>query len=243
MTTEYVNLSVDDGTSMRAYVARPDGKPKAGLIVFQEIFGINSHIRDVTERFGRSGLLAIAPELFHRTAPGFESGYTDMGPGFEQMKAVTDTGLEADIRAAYKWLRDAGESRICSTGYCMGGRVSCLAAITVPLTCAVSYYGGGIAPSQFNPGLLGRLKDLQAPILFFWGGQDSHIPQESVAAVIGAVRAAKKTFSNVEFSFADHGFFCDQRASYNPQAAALAWPLTLAFFDTYVAGQTKPAGA
>jgi len=243
MTTEYVNLSVDDGTSMRAYVARPDGKPKAGLIVFQEIFGINSHIRDVTERFGRAGLLAIAPELFHRTAPGFESGYTDMGPGFEQMKAVTDGGLEADIRAAYKWLRDAGESRICSTGYCMGGRVSCLAAITVPLTCAVSYYGGGIAPSQFNPGLLGRLKDLQAPMLFFWGGQDQHIPPESVAAVTSAVRAAKKTFSNVEFSFADHGFFCDQRASYNPQAAALAWPLTLAFFDTHVAGQSKPAGA
>jgi len=243
MTTEYVNLPVDDGTSMRAYVARPEGKPKAGLIVFQEIFGINSHIRDVTERFGRQGLLAIAPELFHRTAPGFESGYTDMGPGFEQMKAVTDSGLEADIRAAYKWLQDAGESRICSTGYCMGGRVSCLAAITVPLTCAVSYYGGGIAPSQFNPGLLGRLKDLQAPMLFFWGGQDQHIPPESVAAVIGAARAAAKTFSNVEFSFADHGFFCDQRASYNPQAAALAWPLTLAFFDTHVAGQTKPAGA
>jgi len=243
MTTEYVNLPVDDGTSMRAYVARPEGKPKAGLIVFQEIFGINSHIRDVTERFGRQGLLAIAPELFHRTAPGFESGYTDMGPGFEQMKAVTDSGLEADIRAAYKWLQDAGESRICSTGYCMGGRVSCLAAITVPLTCAVSYYGGGIAPSQFNPGLLGRLKDLQAPMLFFWGGQDQHIPPESVAAVIGAARAAKKTFSNVEFSFADHGFFCDQRASYNPQAAALAWPLTLAFFDTHVAGQSKPAGA
>jgi carboxymethylenebutenolidase len=243
MNTEYVNLSVNDGTSMRAYVARPDGKPKAGLIVFQEIFGINSHIRDVTERFGRQGLLAIAPELFHRSAPGFESGYTDMGPGFEQMKQVTDAGLEADIRAAYKWLGDAGESRICSTGYCMGGRVSCLAAITVPLTCAVSYYGGGIAPSQFNPGLLGRLKDLQAPVLFFWGGQDQHIPPESVAGVISAVRAAKKTFANVEFSFADHGFFCDQRASYNPQAAALAWPLTLAFFDTYIAGQSKPAGA
>ena len=244
MSTEYVNLSVDDGTSMRAYVARPDGKPKAGLIVFQEIFGINSHIRDVTERFAKQGLLAIAPELFHRTAPGFESGYSDMGPGFEQMKHLTDLGLEADIRATYKWIQGVpGELKICSTGYCMGGRVSTLAAITVPLTCGVSYYGGGIAPSQFNPGLLGRLKDLQAPMLFFWGGQDQHIPPESVAAVTSALRAAYKTFSNVEFSFADHGFFCDQRASYNRQAASLAWPLTLAFFDTYVAGQSRPAGA
>jgi carboxymethylenebutenolidase len=243
MSTEFVNLSVSDGTQMRAYVARPDGKPRAGLIVFQEIFGINSHIRDVTERFSREGYLAIAPELFHRTGPGFESGYTDMGPGFGHMSQVTDAGLEADIHAAHKWLQDAGESSICSTGYCMGGRVSTLAAITVPLACAVSYYGGGIAPSQFNPGLLGRLKDLQAPMLYFWGGLDAHIPHESVEKITAALREAKKDFTNVEFSFADHGFFCDQRASHSKEAAALAWPLTLAFFQTHTAGHTKPAGA
>jgi carboxymethylenebutenolidase len=227
---------------MRAYVARPAGKPRAGLLVFQEIFGINSHIRDVTERFGREGLLAIAPELFHRTAPGFESGYTDMGPGFEQMKQVTDAGLEADIRAAHKWLQDSGETRICSTGYCMGGRVSTLAAITVPLACAASYYGGGIAPNPMNPGLLGRLKDLKAPMLFFWGGKDTHIPGESVRSVVDTLKQAGREYSNVEFSFADHGFFCDQRASYNPTAAAMAWPLTLAFFQAYIAGQTQQAG-
>jgi carboxymethylenebutenolidase len=243
MKTEFVNLSVSDGSEMRAYVARPDGKPRAGLLVFQEIFGINSHIRDVTERFGRQGYLAVAPELFHRTGPGFESGYTDMGPGFGHMQQVTDTGLEADIRAAHQWLSDAGESRICSTGYCMGGRISTLAAITVPLACAVSYYGGGIAPSQMNPGLLERLKDLKAPMLFFWGGLDTHIPQESVQKVTAALSAAQKNYTNVVFSFADHGFFCDQRSSHSREAAALAWPLTLAFFETHTAGQTKPAGA
>jgi carboxymethylenebutenolidase len=243
MKTEFINLSVSDGSEMRAYVARPDGTPRAGLLVFQEIFGINSHIRDVTERFGRQGYLAIAPELFHRTGPGFESGYTDMGPGFGHMQQVTDTGLEADIRAAHQWLSDAGESQICSTGYCMGGRVSTLAAITVPLACAVSYYGGGIAPSQMNPGLLDRLKDLNAPMLFFWGGLDTHIPQESVQKVTGALSAAQKNYTNVVFSFADHGFFCDQRTSHSREAAALAWPLTLAFFETHTAGQTKPAGA
>jgi carboxymethylenebutenolidase len=243
MNTEFINLSVSDGTQMRAYIARPDGKPRAGLIVFQEIFGINSHIRDVTERFGRQGYLAIAPELFHRTGPGFESGYTDMGPGFAHAQQVTDAGLEADIRSAHQWLTDAGESKICSTGYCMGGRVSTFAAITVPLACAVSYYGGGIAPNGGNPGILDRLKDVKAPMLYFWGGLDSHISQESVQKVVGALSAAQKNYTNVVFSFADHGFFCDQRASYNPQAAALAWPLTLAFFETHTAGQTKPAGA
>jgi carboxymethylenebutenolidase len=241
--TEYVNLSASDGTSLRAYVAHPAGKPRGGLLVFQEIFGINSHIRSVTERFGREGFLAIAPDLFHRSAPGFESGYTDMGPAFAQMQQVTDAGLEADIRAAHGWLVGAGESKICSTGYCMGGRVSTLAAITVPLACAVSYYGGGIAPSQFSPGLIGRLKDLQAPMLFFWGGLDTHIPAESVQAVTSAVKAAGKPYTNVEFSFADHGFFCDARASYNPIAAALAWPLTIAFMDTNITGQTRNAGA
>jgi carboxymethylenebutenolidase len=241
--TEYVNLSASDGTTLRGYVARPAGKPRGGLLVFQEIFGVNSHIRSVTERFGREGFLAIAPELFHRSAPGFESGYTDMGPAFAEMGKVTDPGLEADIRAAHSWLVGQGESKICATGYCMGGRVSTLAAITVPLACAVSYYGGGIAPSQFNPGLLGRVKDLQAPMLFFWGGLDTHIPAESVNAVTGAVKAAGKPYTNVEFSFADHGFFCDARASYNSTAAALAWPLTIAFMDTHVTGQTRNAGA
>ena len=240
--TEYVNLSVDDGTSMRAYVARPS-TPRAGLILFQEIFGINSHIRDVTERFGREGFLAIAPELFHRTGPGFESGYTDMAPGFAHMQQIKDPDLEADIRAAHGWLQQSGISRICTTGYCMGGRVSCLAAITVPVACSVSYYGGGIAPSQFNPGLLGRLKDLKAPMLFFWGGLDQHIPQESVQTVVSTLKTAGKTYTNVEFSFADHGFFCDQRASYNPTAAAQAWPLTLAFLAAHTTGQTQPAGA
>jgi carboxymethylenebutenolidase len=166
-----------------------------------------------------------------------------MGPGFSHMSQLTDAGLEADIQAAHKWLTDAGEKQICTTGYCMGGRVSTLAAITVPLACGVSYYGGGIAPSQFNPGLLDRLKDVNAPMLFFWGGLDAHIPQESVQKVNGALDAAQKNYTSIVFSFADHGFFCDQRASYSPQAAALAWPLTLAFFETHTTSQTKPAGA
>jgi carboxymethylenebutenolidase len=241
--TEYVNLSAGDGTALRAYVARPAGKPRAGLLVFQEAFGVNAHIRDLTERFAREGYLAIAPDLFHRTAPGFESGYTDMGPAFAQLRALTDAGLEADIRAAHGWLKSSGESQICATGYCMGGRTACLAALTVPLACSVSYYGGGIAPSQFGAGLLDRLKDLSAPMLFFWGGLDQHIPPESVQAVTSAVKAAGKLYTNVEFSFADHGFFCDQRSSYNAMAAAQAWPLTLAFLETHLAAQTQKGGA
>ena len=232
ITTEFVNLKVDDGSEMRAYVARPEGKPRAALIVFQEIFGVNAHIRDIAERFAREGYLAIAPELFHRSGPGFESGYTDMAPGFGHMQQVTDAGLAADIRASFDWLQNASDGKKIATaaiGYCMGGRAATLAAITVPLACGISYYGGGIAPSPFNPGLLDRLKEVGAPMLFFWGGLDGFIKPEHVKMVTDALRAANKPFSSVEFSDSDHGFFCNERGSYNANAATQAWPLTLAY--------------
>ena len=225
---------------MKAYVARPEGKPKGGLMVFQEIFGVNPHIRDIAERFAKEGYLSIAPELFHRTGAGFESGYTDMAPGFEHMKQVTDTGLAADIRAAFDWLQNAGEGKklpTASIGYCMGGRTAALAAMTVPLACGISYYGGGIAPSPFNPGLLDRLKEIQAPMLMFWGGLDGFIKPEHVKMVGDGMRAVNKPFASVEFSDADHGFFCNERASYNAAAATAAWPMTLAYLSTHTASK------
>src|ERR1700685_4759647 len=105
--TEYVTLSVSDGTSMRASVARPAAAPKAALIVFQEAFGVNSHIRDLAERFAGEGYLAIAPELFHRTAPGLEAGYTDFNAVMPHMQALRDPSLEADMRATWDWLRNS----------------------------------------------------------------------------------------------------------------------------------------
>jgi carboxymethylenebutenolidase len=238
--TEYVTLAVADGSSMRAYVARPAGTPRAGLIVFQEAFGVNPHIRDVTERFAREGYLSIAPELFHRTAPGLEAGYTDFGAVLPFMQALKDPELEADIRAAFNWLQNSSgfpNLALCSVGYCMGGRTACLAALTVPLAASISYYGGGIAPSPYFPGLLERLKDLSSPMLLFWGGLDHNIGPDQVQAVNSALRKAKKTWVNVEFSHADHGFFCDARGSYNKEAASEAWALTLAFLASHASAK------
>jgi carboxymethylenebutenolidase len=243
--TEYVSLSVSDGTSMPAYVARPEGKPKAALLVFQEAFGVNAHIRDVTERFAREGYLSISPELFHRTAPGLEAGYTDFPAVMPHMQALTDAGLAADIQAAYQWLK-SGEAKhlsVGSTGYCLGGRTSIQAALTVPLDCAISYYGGGIAPSPMFPNLMDRLKDLNAPALFFWGGLDAHIGPEAVQAITTKLNEEKKDYVNVVFSKADHGFFCDARASYNAVAAKEAWSLTLAFLNLHLTGAAKKAEA
>ena len=108
LKTDYVTLSVNDGTSMRAYVAQPEGRPRAGLLVFQEAFGVNAHIRDVTERFAREGYLSISPELFHRTAPGFEAGYTNFPEVMPHLQALTDPGLAADIQASYSGLKNGG---------------------------------------------------------------------------------------------------------------------------------------
>jgi len=232
--TEWAELRVNDETKMRAWVARPqDEGQHAGLLVFQEAFGVNAHMRDVTERFAREGFFAICPELFHRTAPGFESDYK-----FEEaaphIKAITDAGLEADIRTAFDYLLANGASQraISSVGFCMGGRVAFLSSLILPLAHAISFYGGGIAPSDRGPGLLNRVAEMKCPILLLWGGKDQHIPPEQVRTITAALRTARKACVNVEFSEADHAFFCDARALYHAPSSALAWPLTLAFLRT-----------
>jgi carboxymethylenebutenolidase len=214
---------------MAAYVARPEqGGPHPGLLLFQEAFGVNRHIRSVSERFAAEGYVVIAPELFHRTAPpGFEGSYTDFAAVMPHYQAVTTETAEMDIRPAHEWLRSHAQvkpNEISSVGFCMGGRVSFLANSVVPLCAAVSFYGGGIAP-----GLLDRASKVQAPSLLIWGGLDKHITSEHRKAVTDALSAHQKIYVNVEFSHADHGFFCDERASYEPRSARQAWALTLEF--------------
>ena len=239
--TEQITLPVGDGTTMPAYVARPTGNGSGrGLLVLQEAFGVNAHIRDVTERFAREGYTAIAPALFHRTDPDFEGSYTEFGAAMPHMQALTEEGLGADARAAFEWLisPDGGRAHVVgSVGYCLGGRVSFLADALLPLRASVSYYGGGIAPSERGPGLLQHAGNLHAPILLFWGGQDGHIGPEQRRAVEDALRAADKPYAEVTFSQAGHGFFCDVRDAYEPNAARQSWALTLAFFDSHLGQQ------
>jgi carboxymethylenebutenolidase len=232
--TDKHTLTVADGSSMQALVARPEEKgPFPGMLVFQEAFGVNAHIRDVAQRIAQEGYVAIAPELFHRSAaPGLEVRYDDFPSAMPHMKALTEQGLSDDVRASYEWLRDCSHvvrDHIGSIGFCMGGRVSFLANATVALRGAISFYGGSIAPA-----LLPRAANLNAPMLFFWGGLDKHIPQEQIRSVIDAVKAAGKPYINVEISDADHGFFCDARPSYNPVAAKEAWSLVASFLEARV---------
>jgi len=222
-----ITLKVSDGTKMDCFVARlRDGEPRPGLIVLQEAFGVNEHMRDVTERFGREGFVAIAPELFHRSAPGFEGDYNNFDAVKPHMAAMTREGTDADLRAVFEWLQSqpfAKPNELSDVGYCMGGRVAFAANTILPLKCAVSYYGSRI------PELLDRAASLHGPQLFFWGEKDNGIPPEQRATVIKGLKEAGKTYVNVEFSDAEHGFSCDVRPSYSPTATCQAWALTLEF--------------
>jgi carboxymethylenebutenolidase len=225
---EKVALGVADGTAMGTYLARPDDKiAHPGIIVLHEAFGVNSHIRNVADRLAEQGYVAIAPELYHRTAPGFEAGYQDFPSALPHARAVTTMTAEADLRAAYDWLRalpNVKNDQIFSVGFCMGGKMSFLANSLLPLGAAVSFYGGGIAPD-----LLDRASTLHGPMLLMWGELDKHIKPEQRQAVTDALQAHGKPYVNVEFSHADHGFFCDERAAYQAQAARQAWSLMLEF--------------
>ncbi len=215
---------------MRAYTALPpDGaKRLPGLVLFQEAFGVNPHIRRLAGRFAAEGFVVIAPELFHRTAPpGFTCDYADFASVQPHLSAISEAGLRQDTDACRNWLQQhprVQREQLACIGYCLGGRAAFVANAHFPFRAAISYYGGRIAPE-----LVHLTPSLNGPMLFFWGGRDQHITPDKVAAVEESLRNAKKSYVNVVVSDADHGFFCEDRAVYNAAAANEAWALTLAF--------------
>ncbi|HWF43817.1 MAG TPA: dienelactone hydrolase family protein [Candidatus Kapabacteria bacterium] len=231
ITTEEITLDVS-GSAMQAYVARPESGKAPALIVMQEAFGVNEHIKDVTRRLAQQGYVAIAPELFHRTAPvGFTAGYGDWEALRPHIQATNPETIAEDARACYDWLandRQVDTTFIGSIGFCLGGRSAVIANAGLPLQAAVSFYGG------VPPNVADVAREQHGPVLFFWGGLDKHLGPEQRNAVTDAMTQAGKLYINVEISDADHGFFCDARAAYNPNAARQAWALTLSFLATYL---------
>lgn len=232
--SQIVTLAVKDANDMNAFVATPAGEgPFAAVILFQEAFGVNEHIRDVAHRIAALGYLTIAPELFHRTAPpGFEASYNDFPAVMPHFQALDTEALVNDATAAYEWLKKQDNvifDKIGCIGFCLGGRVAFIANSALPLAAAVSYYGG------YTHAVADRAATLHGPHLFFWGGKDTHILPEHVQTVTDAVKHAGKDYINVVISYADHAFFCDARASYHAEAAREAWGITTAFFKNKLA--------
>jgi carboxymethylenebutenolidase len=227
-----VVLDVSDGTRMQAYVARPSDAlgTERGALILQEAFGVNDYIRRVADRLAAMGYLTIAPELFHRTHPGFDADYEAKEGVADAMAALTPDGQTADMRAAHDWLGAEGvpEGKTVAIGFCMGGRAAYLANSALPLAAAVSFYGGGITE------LLDRAGALHAPQLLIWGGQDAHILPDHRRAVADALARAGRPYAEATFSPAGHGFACDARGSYHAPSAREAWALADAFLAEHV---------
>jgi len=179
---EWKTIAVSDGTAMRVYIARPKPGPAKvpAVLVLQEAFGVNAHIQDVAGRFAREGFLAIAPELYHRTAEGFDAPYSDFASAIPHLQAITTANLVADLQATFDQVVKeprADPGQVAVVGYCLGGRAAFIANAVLPLRAAVSYYGGRIHL------LLDQAKDQHGPLLLFWGGQDEHIPAEQIRPI------------------------------------------------------------
>lgn len=226
---DFITLTTGDGSPMDCYVAIPDGNGRfPAIILLQEAFGVNNHIRNIAERLCKEGYAVIAPDLFHRIERRLQVSYTDFEKVRPLFQKLNYEGFIADVKACYEWAQ--GQSfitdKVGSIGFCMGGRVSFLANLHLPLSAAVSYYGSGI------DALVPEAHKLHAPHLFFWGGLDKHIRQANIDKVNEGMKNAGKEYTSVVISFADHGFNCDERPVYNALAANEAWAHTLAFFGS-----------
>ena len=222
---ETIELTTAEGHRLGAYLARPAGTPRAGLVILQEIFGVNRHIRAVAEGFARDGYLALAPALFDRRDRGLELGYEaeDVARGRALKGATSWEEVAEDTAAAIEALGVAlsGAGKVGVVGYCWGGSIAWLAACRLPVAAAVGYYGGQVRE------LSGKTP--RCPVMLHFGEQDAAIPLEDVEAV-------RRLHPEVPIHLypAGHGFNCDLRGSYHAESAALARERTTAFLDQHL---------
>mgnify|MGYP001343501631 FL=1 len=224
-----VQIQAADGHSFDAYVAQPQGKPRGAVVVLQEIFGVNHHIRAVADGYALAGYYVVAPATFHRVKSGVELGYTpdDMNAGFAlktAVEALPAPGVMADIQAAVNEAAKQSGGKVGVVGYCWGGLLTWRAAALVQgLSAAVPYYGGGVTTEAE------AARKPLCPVMAHFGDKDHWIPLDTVEAF-------RRAQSGVEVHVyaADHGFNCNERGSYDEAAANTALERTLAFFGRHL---------
>jgi carboxymethylenebutenolidase len=222
-----ITLTAADGHSFSGYLAEPSGTPTAGIVVIQEIFGVNSHIREDADRFAEAGYLALAPAMFDRIERNVDLGYHPdaMAAGRKIATSLQPQDIVADVLAAAEALRGRGVTKVGIVGYCFGGTVAASAACRLGETfdAAISYYGGGVS------GLVDSGAVPSVPMILHFGLRDPFIPVESVDKV-----AETWTTSPVYRYDADHGFHCDHRDAYDKVSCDLAQERSLAFFAQHL---------
>ncbi len=236
VTRAMVQLDTSDG-KMEACVAKPkDGGSYPGIVVLMEAFGLNDHIKQVTERVAREGYIAIAPDLYHRESERIVP-YSQLPKAVELMNRLQDARVMEDVGATISYLRSQNNLKpgaVGVTGFCMGGRFTYLAAAHChnDVKAAVAFYGGGIPMGKPSP--LSRTGEIACPIYLFFGGKDPLIPQEHVAAIHKALTEHKINFQMKTYPEATHGFFCDDRVSYQEASAKDAWENFTSFFARHL---------
>jgi carboxymethylenebutenolidase len=232
MNSKWIDIAAPDGGSFGGYLSLPPAGRGPGIVLIQEIFGVNAHIRAVADQYAMDGFTVIAPDVFWRMQRRLDIGYSqaDMETGIGLMQRMDFDMAVADLGAVVSVLRalPACTGRVASLGFCMGGLLAYLAAAHAGVDAAVCYYGGGI------PNQLAAAADIRVPVLFHFAANDAHIPLEGVekvkAAFAGRVGSAVHVYAG-----ADHGFNCWERAAYRQPAAALARGRSLAFLATTIA--------
>ena len=221
---EFTTIMARDGHEFQAYLAAPPGKPRGAVVVLQEIFGVNAHIRAVTDSYAAEGYTAIAPSLFDRVRRGIQLGYgpEDKTQAIGTMQQLKPEETTKDVAAAIAVVKSSG--RVGTVGFCWGGRLAYLAACDLPVSCAVVYYGKIMDVLDKKP---------RRPVMYHFGSLDKSIP----VADTGRIAAAHPESPLYVYEGADHGFNCEQRSAYNPEAAALARQRTLGFLARYIAGE------
>ena len=224
-----VTLTAADGQTFDAYVAQPTGQAKGAVVVLQEIFGVNSHIRSVADGYAAAGYLAVAPATFARVQTGVELGYTeaDMGSGFglkNAVEALPAPGVLQDIQAAVNYAAEQSGGKVAVLGFCWGGLLTWRSACLLNgVSAAVPYYGGGVTTAEEVA------RQPHCPVMAHFGDQDHWIPLDGVEAFKAAHPQVQ-----VHVYAANHGFNCDQRGSFNAAAAQLARERTLSFLAQHI---------
>jgi carboxymethylenebutenolidase len=220
----WISIPVDDGTTMSAWLERP-AQPAPAVLVLQELNGVNAYLRDVTRRIAELGYIALAPDLFHRTAERFDGAYDDLAPAMAHARAMTPVTVAADLRAAHAWL---GVDRVAAWGFCMGGRIAHRANMVLPLRAAIAFYGSW-------PTDAADIAALRAPVLLAWGGSDPHLGAAPRRGFVDSLAAAGKSYIDVVFGDASHGFCCDAHPpSYHAPSARAAWALATTFLAEHL---------
>lgn len=240
--SESIRIQTPDG-SMSAHRSKPrQGGSYPGVVVVMEAFGLNDHIRDVAQRLAAEGFVTLAPDLYYRD-PVRVAAYEDLDQAIRLMSGLSDAGIVADMNAAIGALLETPEvrgERVGLTGFCMGGRVAFLTACSnEAVGGAVPFYGGGIGsgtPSERQPNRPIDLADrLHCPVLAFYGTDDPFIPMTEVEHVRDRLNQVGPEHEVVVYDSAPHGFFCNERDSYRPEAAEDAWIRMLRFFRRHLA--------